>query len=244
MRLLAHLVARDEADRYLSSVLAALPTEHVHLYDDQSTDDTAALAFSMGAEVRVRPNRVPTFMEHEGAFRQAAWNSMVDTLKPEPGDWVLALDCDEIVVSDGGDVPDAIQEAILAAQEGGSVAVLLPIPEVWKLDDHGPWQRVDGYWAGLRAPRLFAYRAVGEFNQARLGCGSVPLYAVEGHLSRHTYGLAIAHLGYADPSDRAHKYRRYAGRPGHSPKHVSSILTGARLARAGFTLPPVTRGAR
>lgn len=244
MRLLAHLVARDEADRYLSSVLAALPTEHIHLYDDQSTDDTAALAFAMGAEVRVRPDRVSTFMEHEGAFRQAAWNSMVDTLKPEPGDWVLALDCDEILVADGGDVPGVIQEAILAAQEGGSVGVKLPIPELWKVDEGGPWQRTDGYWAGLAQPRLFAYRPVAEFNQARLGCGSVPLYVVEGHLSRHTYGLAIAHLGYVDPSDRAHKYRRYAGRPGHSPKHVSSILTGARLERAAFTLPPVTRGAR
>ena len=244
MRLLAHLVARNEADRYLASVLAALPTEHVHLYDDQSTDATVAVAEAAGAQVKVRPHRVPAFMEHEGAFRQAAWNSMVDTLRPEAGDWVLALDCDEFVVAEGGDVPGAIQEAILAAQEAGNVGVRLPIPEVWKLDDRGPWQRVDGYWAGLRAPRLFAYRMAGEFAQARLGCGSVPLYAVEGHLSRHTYGLAIAHLGYVDPSDRAHKYRRYAGRPGHSPKHISSILTGARLERADFTLPPVTRGAR
>lgn len=244
MRIIAHLVARDEAGRYLSSVLAALPTEHVHLYDDRSTDATVAVAEAAGAKVKVRPQRVPTFMENEGAFRQAAWNSMVDTLQPEPGDWVLALDCDEIVVAKDGDVPGSMKEAILAAQEGGSVGVKLPIPEVWKLDDRGPWQRVDGYWAGLRAPRLFAYRAAGVFHQARLGCGSVPLYVVEGHLSSHTYGLAIAHLGYVDPSDRALKYRRYAGRPGHSPKHISSILSGARLERAGFTLPPVTRGAR
>ena len=243
MRVIAHLVARNEADRYLDSVLAALPTPYVHLYDDQSTDDTVAIAQRRGAQVRRRPEIVPAFMDDEGAFRQAAWDSMVDTMRPEAGDWVLALDCDEFLVGDG-DLADVVSEAILAAQEAGAVGIQLPIPEIWDISRGEPWQRLDGFWAGLAAPRLFAYRPLGRFRRAVLGCGSVPTYVTQGYLSPHTYGLAIAHLGYADVEDRSQKYQRYAGTPGHNPAHILSIRTAPLLGRAPFSLPTVNRGAR
>lgn len=241
MRVIAHLVARNEADRYLASALACIPTDLIHLYDDCSTDDTVAVAEARGAVVRSRPAGVPSFLEHEGAFRQAAWDSMVATMDPHVGDWVLALDCDELVVADHGDVAGAVQKAIGAAQEGGALGVRLPIPEIWDLDE--PRLRLDGFWARLSAPRLFAYWPGGRFRPEAMGCGSTPSYVTEGYLSPHTYGLAIAHLGYAHADDRSAKYRRYAGRPGHNPVHIDSIRTPARLGQVAFELPVVKRGA-
>lgn len=241
MRLLVHLVARDEAERYLDAMLASLPPAEVHLHDDWSTDSTVEVARRRGAVVSVRSEATPAFIEHEGRFRQGAWEAFERSMRPQLGDWVFALDCDEFLVAEG-DMPGALHEAILAAQEAGAVGVQLPIPEIWELLDGEAHQRLDGFWAGLAAPRLFAYRPGGRFRDAEMGCGSVPTYVSEGYLSPHTYGLAIAHLGYADPTDRAQKYRRYLGLSGHNPAHISSIPEPARLGKVAFSLPPVWRG--
>jgi glycosyltransferase involved in cell wall biosynthesis len=239
--ILAHLVARNEADRYLDAVLAALRVDAIHLYDDGSTDDTVAIAQARGAVVSSRRLEVPAFMEDEGAFRQAAWHAMVDAIQPSAGDWVLTLDCDELVVAKG-EPAWAMEAAVLTALEAGAVGVRLPIPEIWELGGK-PRQRLDGFWAGLSAPRLFAYRPGGRFRSG-LACGSVPTYVTGGYISPDNCGLTIAHLGYADAEDRLQKYRRYAGLPCHNPSHISSICAPPRLGEVDFPLPPVWRGAR
>lgn len=185
----------------------------------------------------------PSFMEHEGRFRQAAWRSFESMVLPQVGDWVLALDCDEVMVADGA-LQDSIALAIEMAQEAGAVGVDLPIPEVWDIVEGKPWQRLDGYWAMLSAPRLFAYRPGGQFADRAMACGSVPTYVQEGHLSSQTYGLAVAHLGYIDPVDRVEKYERYVGRDGHGSGHVASIRQAATVGGVTWTLPAVWRGSK
>lgn len=238
----AHLVAHNEADRYLDAVLASLRVDAIHVYDDNSTDDTVAIAKAHGAVVSSRRLEVANFVEDEGAFRQAAWRAMEAALEPSAGDWVLALDCDEVVVARTGETAWAIERAVLTALEAGAVGVRIPIPEVWELGAR-PLQRLDGFWAGLSAPRLFAYRQGGRFRSG-MACGSVPTYVSGGYIYPDSGDLAIAHLGYAHPDDRLQKYRRYAELPGHNPAHISSICQPARLAEVDFELPPVWRGAR
>jgi glycosyltransferase involved in cell wall biosynthesis len=239
-RLIAHMVTRNEAGRYLDCVLAALQphVDDIHVYDDLSTDDTPLLAASHGAWVTRRPPIVPSFLVHEGAFRQAAWQAMEHAVLPCPGDWVLCIDADEVLVA-----PDGLVPAIDAA--GGCASVVLPIPEVYSLGDGGQVLiRTDGFWAGLEAPRLLAYQGGGLFRSAPLACGATPTYPYDHVQSRLNQGAQLLHLGYLDPLDRIDKHNRYAGRTGHSAAHVGSILGRPTLVAWSGPAVDVWRGRR
>lgn len=219
-RLIAHMVTRNEADRYLDTVLAslALAVDEIHVYDDLSTDETPRLAASHGAWVTLRPPLVPSFATHEGEFRQAGWEAMEWAVRPCPGDWVLCIDADEVLVA-----PDGLLPAIEAA--GACSSVGLPIPEVFGRTDQGEiLVRTDGFWRGLEAPRLVAYREGGRFRPVELACGATPCWPNVDVQSMENKGVQLLHLGYLDPLDRIDKHNRYAGRTGHSAAHIDSIL--------------------
>lgn len=223
------MVVRNEAQRYLEVVLTALVphVDEVHVYDDLSSDDTVAMALANGARVTRRPPLVPSWAMDEGGFRQGAWWAMEEEMRPCPGDWILAIDADEILI-----VPnDGLTPAIAGAADQGACAVVVPIPEVFELVPAAhhfryalPMLRVDGFWKDLSAPRLVAYQEGGTFKRQRLACGPVPQYAVKGPQLTDAHGVELLHLGYADPQDRRDKYQRYAGEPGHSSAHIDSIL--------------------
>jgi len=229
MTTFAHLVVRNEADRYLHAVLAGLApfVDVIHVHDDGSTDDSAPVAFGFGAVITARGPDEASFAAHEGEFRQAAWEAFETACNPVVGDWVLAIDADEILV-DG----DRLDLAIATAEAIQAVAVLLPVPEVYRLDEGGAaFIRTDGAWRGLKAPRLFAYRPGGQFRQVAMACGSTPSYVEDGLVVTNTDAsrVELAHLGYATQEDRLAKFRRYYGKPGHSSAHVASILIPATL---------------
>lgn len=240
----AVLVTRNEADRYLDAVLSSLPTPFIHVYDDQSKDKTAALARAHGAVVTVRPDWQPSFAEHEGGFRQAAWRAFEQALVPQPGDWVLALDADEFLVAEE-DVAEVVWAAMMAADAMWAGAVSLPIPEVFEVRSDGPQVRTDGYWGSLSAPRLFRYREGGRFKNQPMGCGSTPTYVDLG-VAIDSGGLALAHYGYATAEDRRAKYDRYMAMAnhGHNPAHIHSILSTPRVEPLGYAAPAVWRGVK
>lgn len=224
MTTFAHMVVRDEADRYLQAVLTAVKphVDVIHVHDDQSTDTTIALASAAGAVCTARAPDETSFAADEGEFRQMAWEAFQTACKPTVGDWVLALDADEILV--GG---DRLDTAIAAAEAVSAIAVRLHIPEVFRLDDDGEaFIRTDGFWQGLAAPRLFTYLPDGLIRQDTMACGSCPTYVAEGLVLTNTdaLGVELAHLGYANPADRLEKFQRYYNRSGHSMAHVASIL--------------------
>lgn len=229
MTTFAHMVVRDEADRYLQCVLSTLKphVDVIHVHDDQSTDTTIALAFAAGAVCTARDPDETSFAADEGTFRQAAWEAFEVACKPTVGDWVLALDADELLI--GG---ERLATAIAAAEAASAKAVSLRIPEVFRLDEDGEaFVRTDGLWKGLAAPRLFAYLPGGLFRQDTMACGSCPTYAAKGLVVTNTdaLGVELAHLGYADPADRLEKFQRYYNRSGHSMAHVASILVAPAL---------------
>ena len=236
------MVIRNEADRYLQCVFAALlpHVDVLHVYDDLSTDGGDRMAAEAGAVVTRRMPLVRTFADHEGAFRQAAWDAFVEAVRPCPGDWVLTIDADEVLIA-----PQGLGAAIDAALSEGAAAVQIPIPEAFERDDDGGVLiRTDGYWKGLRAPRLFLFRDGGAFRRAVVGCGSTPTYVHADPPAAGSAGLHLLHLGYLDAGDRQEKHDRYSGRPGHSAAHVASILTRPTLVRWNGPRVDVWRGRR
>jgi len=240
MTVYAHMVTRNEEYRYLDCVLAAARrfVDVIHVHDDLSTDDTRGLAMIGGTVVTMRDVDEPAFASDEGAFRQAAWTAFERSCGPAVGDWVLALDADELLVGGIG-LPSAIREAAAI----GAKAVNLPIPEVFRLDDDGTaFVRTDGAWRGQEAPRLFSYLRGGRFRQVTMACGSTPTYVDDGLVLAENYRVELAHLGYATVEDRQDKFRRYYGQPGHSMAHVASILTQPTLEP--YHQVPAWRGRR
>jgi hypothetical protein len=234
-RVIAHMVAKDEAGRYLRDSLAWLSTfvDDIHVYDDRSADDTADVAASSGAIVKTRPVDSPSFMEHEGLFRQAAWLDMEEQLRPSPDDLVVSVDADEFMVSSGVDERTALD--YLATIDEWQVC-RVNVVEVY--DGYGDilYARTDGYWGSISGCRIARWRPGGIFQNRRMGCGSLP-YRSTAEDEIYDAGLAILHMGYVRQEDRLEKHARYSSVPGHNPRHVASILSRPVLERWDGRVP-------
>lgn len=233
------MVVRDEAHRYLDSVLAWLVrnvTPYVAVYDDGSSDDTVAMARDYGCIVGVRTG-IPAFLEDESMVREAAWRHLETVLKPQPGEWVLAIDADEFLVADTGTEADAILAVLARADSEQADAVMTPRHEVFGFDDEfTPMVRTDGWWASIVDHRLVRWTAGGSFNRQALAGGSLPNYVRRSVVDRR---LAILHVGYARAADRRDRHARYLGRDGHGRDHIDSILTPPTLQRWAGRVPIV-----
>jgi hypothetical protein len=191
-------------------------------YDDQSDDGTEKLAEIAGCEVFVRLDSAPSFMEDEGAFRGDAWKAFEYVMEPQDGDWVLVIDCDEVLVSYYSSEPLSVRETVDQAIRDARSPLMLEIPEVFGFGESEPLVRIDRLWGTIHAPRLFPYRPHGQYYQGGLGSPAVPSYAMMSHTPCDT--LAIMHYGYASEEDQLAKYGRYGSREGHSNAHVESIV--------------------
>lgn len=227
MRIIALTVGRNEVDRYLMPMLQHM--SHVvdghFFYDDRSEDDTAAVAAWAGCTVVQRRQHEPSFEQSEGAFRGNAWAAFERTMYPHGGDWVLVIDCDEVLVSNTDFTPHHELHAL--ASTANQMSVELSIPEVFGFTNNGlPRVRTDGLWATISAPRLFRYWPDAQFyvgGPGEYGVPAVPSY-VMGASRAQTEKISLMHYGYADDRDKVDKFARYNGRGGHSSRHVESIL--------------------
>lgn len=225
------MVTKNEARRYLELALQAVcpVVDEMFVFDDRSTDETLDVAASYGCHTWQRPEHVPAFLEHEGRFRQAAWDRFCATVVPDAGDWVLAVDADEILLA-ANDARQTLLEAADHAQRRGEPARVIKIPEVFDVRCGWPYIRVDGWWGRIQGSRFFVYRPDGVYADKPMACGSEPTYIPSGR-GEVIEGLWLLHLGYAAKADRVEKYRRYSGRSGHGDTHVASILKEPDLAR-------------
>ena len=92
--LLAMLVVRNEADRFLQPVLDRLSilVDGIVILDDASTDHTPALCRAHPRVVRFERLSAPLFFHDEAKLREKLWHL---TVEPQPG-LILAIDADEI----------------------------------------------------------------------------------------------------------------------------------------------------
>lgn len=246
MNLYALTVGHNEADRYLGDMLASVHGvfDGHFFFDDRSIDATVHIAREAGCEVLVRPEMITPFIVHEGEFRQAAWWAFEAAFRPAAGDWVLAIDCDELLIG-GGDLRSALQMTAAAARQREAVAALVRIPEVWGLTDGGaPLVRVDGLWDTIAGTRFFEYRPGGMFSGKAMGSGSEPTYVTTRPAHKVTE-WCLCHYGYAHVDDQRAKWARYSQLidHGHADAHVRSIGTTPTLRPWPGPWKPVHRGA-
>ena len=223
-------VGRNETGRYLASMLThmrGLLDQHF-FYDDQSTDGTFAVANVLGCITWRRTDDVPSFVENEGAFRGGAWKAIEQWMRPEDGDWILVIDCDEVLVCTLAYEWKSCLHALCSMADKWAVGIDLNIPEVFGFDDDGcPLVRRDLLWGTIHAPRLFRYRPGGTYPPYGFGSPAVPSYVMGGHWE-NTDQIQIMHYGYAREEDQLTKYERYSGQSGHSSAHVESIVANNR----------------
>lgn len=241
MRFFLLMPMKNEMSRWLAKMLTwhSWAFDAIAIYDDQSDDGSAQLARSFG-NVRVRPDDVPSFLEHEGRFRQAAWDWFEESCNPSEGDWVLLADADEFLVAKG-EITTAMYASTIEASQANSV--MIEIPEVFQIGlDGTPMVRTDGFWGGIAQPRLVRYLPNGTYRDTKMACGAVPVYATH-NPSTVDCGLRLLHYGYAVQADREAKYARYTAHPvGHNPTHVASIMQRGVLSTWRGRHPAVTRG--
>lgn len=218
----AVMAVKNEAERWLRPVLADLETRGVAtlVCDDGSTDDSISVARQFtNVVVTSRPEGIPSFLQHEGYFRQWCWTELVKCAVRE-GDWVLSIDADEFLLGE----PNAN-----AADE--ITAWSIPMVIVWGIEDGIVYERKDGFWGTDEQPRLARWQnRVPVFPDRKMGSGSLPLYARKNVV--HSPWERIMHFGYARPEDRAAKYERYTTHSfGHNSQHIESIRTSPTLVR-------------
>lgn len=237
IRLVVLMVVKNEADRYLAQALsnATEYADDIFVYDDQSTDESFQVA-SEYAQVTVRPDHVPTFMEHEGRFRQAALDTMIEELRLQEGDWVHVLDADEFLVCEN-DVRTTIDELTETARHRRARALRVRIPTVWggTVSDGvlvDPVVRADRFWNTLKEPRIWQYYPGAKFLDKAMACRNEPTY-VRKFPMLDAPTLFNLHYGYAATADRVVRYERYTNleNHGHHPKFIESINAAAPVKR-------------
>ena len=193
------ILAKNEADRYLANAIRSLDLlcDRVLVLDDGSTEDTATLAESMGAEVRRREGPAMWGQEAPARAELWAWGAEV------AGDgWLYVLDADHVT-----EAPVGAWRGMLASTEANAWGIRLY--DCW---DSPQRHRVDGYWAGheLARPWLFRPSACPEpvWPTRGLHCGHAP--------ANFPYRLGVApssvwirHLGWMNATDREAKVARY-----------------------------------
>lgn len=233
MRVFGLTVGRNEADRYLETMLWHMHgiVDNHFFFDDRSDDETVSIAEEY-CVVEVRSALDPGFIFNEGAFRGLAWSAFEDAMHPEVGDWVLVIDCDEVLVSNRQylGIANSHHESLRdAVRRSGRIAIDLAIPEVFGYDGNNyPLVRTDQLWGTIHAPRLFAYMPGGSYFHGSYGVPAVPNYVQKGPWDS-TDLISLMHYGYADSRDQLAKYQRYRGNDGHSNRHVESIISSAMV---------------
>lgn len=232
-RILGHVCVKDEAGRYLAESLAwhAGICDEIHVYDDRSTDSTVSIAESMGAVVSIRPERAPSFLTHEGNFRQAAWKDFQSKVDATYDDWVLAFDADEFLATPNEPEREALERLVQMSRVEKAVSWKLRVDEIFDVQDGVPYRRTDGFWSGISAVRFFKYRSVSQFANRSMASGSVPTYALMDPADATNMPVGILHYGYAREVDRQAKFDRYTSvlHNGHSSAHIKSIITEPTL---------------
>ena len=227
------MVVRNEAHRYLESMLKHVSwyLDGIMIVDDQSTDETAAIASEYG-HVEIRPDDVPSFLENESAFREFSWLQLEKNFHPTQHDWILSIDADEFIIADHP------RDDLLDLTELADIGVNIRIPELWSLNP--PQIRVDGFWNKNMSPRFFRYIPGGCFSGKRMGCPPYPTYVKPGAVSEN---LEILHVGYACSDDVQVKYSRYSMiKEGHSSAHINSIISTPKLINYNKPSPDIFRG--
>ena len=248
------VVGTGEGDRWLDAALTSVAgqVDDTLVYVDGPVDDATVTVLKAHADtvlVRFRGSEAPSFLEHEGRFRQGAWNTATELLGLDHETWIFLPDADEFFVPLWRTITarDALRASAGYAEVEGLNTVSVPIPEVWGQvhNTAHPLIRVDGQWYGQAGPRLVRWHPDATFRDRPMGSGSVPTIYTDGPHGR-CFGHLL-HYGYAVLEDVEAKWARYSSLAdhGHANDHILSIRQPPQLEPyPGLVIPNVWRGAR
>lgn len=235
-RIIAHMVIRNEADRFLDSCLEWNKQwfDELHVYDGNSTDRTLEIARTHTSLIGVHPEDGVGFYEDEGKYRTVAWRNLEKVCAPEEGDWVFCLDADEFLI--GSDKVEqqnprsGLELLAEMAEKSNKKSAMMGRAEIWDASGVPLKVRVDGEWARDRVVRFVRWEPKGKMRNAKLGCGSVPDYGLKQPFST-VHACRILHFGYAIEGEAERKYSLYSGASGnaHSGPHIASIVMKPKL---------------
>jgi len=214
------MVGRNEEKRFLKEVLQRLSfqVDEIVFTDDCSEDNTYSIASDFCHTYKTPE---PTFQVHEGRLRSFAWSNLEKHARP--GDWVVAIDCDEMLFN-VNDLTSLNIKGVLSNSEKDVVNVRFY--HMWNFSQY----RVDKFWAPNNSSRIFRFISGGVFFDKALACGSEPTYVLDWIRQRNYWldsGLVMKHLGYIYDEDKNKKYERYSKLDGgkfHQINHINSIL--------------------
>lgn len=229
MKLVAMMVIRNEADRYLEWVIPHLLAfcDEIRILDDGSDDDWS-FGWEQNDRVVVKTNPVSNFYNHEGMTRQ----QLLDwTMEGEPTH-ILAIDADEFI-ADG-----PLLRSMMEAESSRTGIWKLRMTEIWGADDDSLIIRTDGLWPprpvgiAYAVPRDLAVNRQTKrhyrMHDAALACGRTPLYiTMRGNRTVGQPICDILHFGWACRADRQARYARYQRYDGgrhHKNTHLESIM--------------------
>lgn len=239
------MVTKNEAHRYLDAATrhALSYLDGLLVFDDNSTDQTCSIASDNGALVLIKPEEIPAFLEHEGAFRQASLEALERVFSLKKNDWILVIDADEFMAA--ADIRNSMEQEIAKAEQRQAWSALLGRKEIWAIDDGRFLMRVDGQWGGMRCTRLFKWRSGGQIEQKKMGCGNEPTYIRQAPMSP-VEQFEMLHFGYLDQHDAVEKYNRYTTLldHGHDDSHIQSIAAQPTLVEWDGVHPPLWRGVK
>jgi len=216
----AQMVGKNESSRFLQPVLERVKNQvdKIIFTDDCSTDNTAEIA-AQYAEVYV--NKESLFATNEGLLRANAWKNLEQ--HASEGDWVIAIDCDEMLYNINNLSSNDIR---IVLDKSPFDVVNVRFYHMWNRSQY----RVDKLWAPNNSSRIFRFKTDGQFLDRKLACGSEPTYVTE-DIKRRNYwlnsGLIMQHLGYVNDDDKQNKYMRYMNLDKgefHNIKHIESII--------------------
>lgn len=219
-RIIANIVGRNESAHYLVPVLERLSqqVDDIVFTDDASDDNTVEIV--RGYTDNINELSEPTFSTDEGKLRQASWDFLQSAVNPTTEDWILAIDCDELLYS-REDLHELVDDE------------RYDVMNVWF---YHMWNethyRVDGGWCPHGSTRLFRYPPNSKFKDSKLACGSEPeAVAWTARSFPGSYlidsGLRMQHLSYIKDEDKRAKYDRYVQIDGgkfHASSHIQSIV--------------------
>jgi hypothetical protein len=233
-RVIAHMVIRNELDRYLTGTipwLRRIVGDDLHVHDDRSDDGSYEYLQDLGVHVTQRAPAEPSFLVHEGRFRQAAWRAMERAFAPADQDWILCLDADELLLCaqprHENELRTVLDNEIRQAATENMGAIQLHVAEFFGIENGVPQMRTDGLWGQIEGIRLVRWRANGHLLDREESSGSVPNAWTAP--ARRSDDLIIGHFGYARAADVAAKYERYKACRGHARDHIESIRAQPEL---------------
>lgn len=216
MKCVAAIIARNEADRYLATVIQSLQPlcTDIILLDDGSEDQTVDLANAMGCQVRFRDADPMWGQESHARSELWQWGSEI------AGDgWLLIADADQQLVAD----PAAWRMMLTSLCPSWS----LPLYDCWNRPDQ---YRADGYWQGYRLARPWLFRPImcpdPVWPDRGIHCGHSPAN-FPGPTAVAPDGVYWKHFGWMTETDRDTKTTRYLSTQSqltpHELAHLRSV---------------------